>query len=152
MTTRPDWDEYFLTIAAAASLLPPGATRHGCVLVDRQNRIISMGYNGPVRGLIDDLVPRSRPEKYLWMIHAETNAVLFARQDLTGATAYITGPPCAHCAALLLHAGVRRIVCGNQFSQCITPDEAAAVREMCRQLDVPLLVPPEPPIDGAAHA
>lgn len=140
MPSRPEWDTYFLSLAQVVATRSPDTTQHGCVIVDAQRRIVSTGYNGPVRGLIDDLVPRTRPEKYDWMIHAEDNAVLFAREDLRGATAYVTGHPCAACCRRLLQVGVRRIVCGDRFSQCVTAEERAACAEMCSQLDVRLEV------------
>ena len=89
-----DWDEYFMTIADDVSLRSPDPhTKHGCVLVDTNNRIVSTGYNGPIKGLDHALVELKRPHKYNWMIHAEDNAVLFAKCNLEGCTAYITGHP-----------------------------------------------------------
>lgn len=109
---RPDWDTYFLQIADVISRRSPDpSTKHGCVLVDVNNRIISTGYNGPVQGIDHSLIPfDKRPDKYDWMIHAEDNAVAFAKCDLIDTTAYITGPPCAPCFRRLLQAGVIRIV------------------------------------------
>ena len=41
-----DWDLYFMKIARAVSIRSPDLhTKHGCVLVDSRNRIISTGYN-----------------------------------------------------------------------------------------------------------
>src|SRR5512146_3414705 len=62
---RPGWDEYFLDLAEQVSRRSPDpSTKHGCVLVDRDRRVVSTGYNGPVAGLPNDLVPVTRPEKY----------------------------------------------------------------------------------------
>jgi len=134
---RPSWDEYFLALAEQVSRRSPDpSTKHGCVLVDRDKRVISTGYNGPVAGLPNHLVPLTRPEKYNWFIHAEDNAVAFARCDLRGATAYITGQPCAACYRRLLQVGVRRIVYAGRSSACITPEETAACRTMSEALKV----------------
>jgi len=137
MTARPDWDEYFLAIAEQVSRRSPDpSTKHGCVLVDSGHRLISTGYNGPVAGLPNEMVPLERPAKYDWLIHAEDNAVAFARCDLRGATAYVTGPPCAGCFRRLLQVGVRRIVHGPRQSACISPPEAQACRAMADALGV----------------
>lgn len=138
-SARPGWDEYFLGLAEQVSLRSPDPhTRHGCVLVDADHRVISTGYNGPVSGLPNDLVPLTRPEKYDWFIHAEDNAVAFARCDLRGSTAYITGPPCAACFRRLLQVGVRRIVHAGRQSHSVTDSERAACRRMAEALHVEL--------------
>ena len=134
---RPTWDEYFLVLAEQVSLRSPDRhTKHGCVLVDQDHRVISTGYNGPVSGVRNELVPLERPAKYSWFIHAEDNAVAFARCDLRGATAYITGVPCAACFRRLLQVGVRRIVYALRESQCITDQEKHACRRMAGELGV----------------
>ncbi len=134
---RPSWDEYFLALAEQVSRRSSDPnTKHGCVLVDSDHRVISTGYNGPVSGLPNDLVPLVRPEKYDWFIHAEDNAVIFARCDLRGATAYVTGTPCAACFRRLLQVGVRRIVQGGRQSTCLTDREHAACATMAEALGI----------------
>lgn len=134
---RPTWDQYFLDIAEQVSRRSPDPnTKHGCVLVDRDHRVISAGYNGPVAGLPNDMVPLTRPEKYDWFIHAEDNAVAFARCDLREATAYVTGRPCAACFRRLLQVGVVRIVFGGRESACIADSEWQACQRMASTLGV----------------
>ncbi|MCB1852198.1 MAG: hypothetical protein KDI83_15715, partial [Gammaproteobacteria bacterium] len=43
-------------------------------------------------------------------IHAEENAMIFAKRDLTCCTVYVTHPPCPRCASKLIQEEVRRIV------------------------------------------
>ena len=46
-------------------------------------------------------------------VHAEADAVAYAARcgiALAGATAHVTGSPCASCLSLLICAGVRRVV------------------------------------------
>ena len=119
-----DWDQYFLKIADVVSQRSPDPnTKHGCVLVDKNNRVLSTGYNGPIHGLPHELIEWERPQKYLWMIHAEDNAVTFSKCDLTDSTAYITGRPCVPCLRRLIQAGAKRIVFGNREAKCISEDE-----------------------------
>ena len=144
---RPSWDEYFLDLAEQVSRRSPDpSTKHGCVLVDSGKRVVSTGYNGPVAGLPNEVVPLTRPAKYDWFIHAEDNAVAFARCDLRGATAYVTGPPCAACFRRLLQVGIRRIVYGARQSACIADAERAACELMAQLLNVEVVAtPPAPP-------
>ncbi len=135
-----DWDCYFINIAHAVSdRSPDPTTKHGCVLVDKNNRIISTGYNGPIKGLPSHCVETTRPAKYKWMIHAEDNAVLFAKCDLEGSTAYITGHPCAACFRRLVQAGIRRIVYGMTMSSCITTDDFKMCNTVSRELGIEML-------------
>jgi dCMP deaminase len=141
-TERPTWDEYFLDLAEQVSRRSPDPhTKHGCILVDADHRVISTGYNGPVSGLPHDLISLERPAKYDWLIHAEDNAVAFARCDLRGATAYVTGTPCAACFRRLLQVGVRRIVQGDRESACLTDVERRACRTMADALGVNWVAP-----------
>lgn len=129
-----------MNIADAVSLRSPDPnTKHGCVLVDTNNRIISTGYNGPVKGFPHDKVDFTRPNKYKFLLHAEENAVLFARCDLTGATAYITGHPCAPCFLRLVQAGVKKIVYGGKMSACITEYEYKVCDSISKELGIEML-------------
>ena len=138
--TRPTWDEYFLKMAQqVATRSPDPSTQHGCVLVGPDYRVISTGYNGPVAGLPNEIVPLDRPAKYNWFIHAEDNAVAFARCDLRGCTAYVTGRPCAACFRRLLQVGIRRIVYGHIEAKCIGEDEIQACKQMSQALGVEIV-------------
>ena len=135
-----DWDKYFYDIAEAVSKRSPDPnTKHGCVLVDSDRRVVSTGYNGPVKGFPNDQVDYSRPNKYQWMIHAEDNAVIFAKRDLSGCTAYITGHPCCNCFRRLVQAGVKRVVYGTRMSKCLEPYEYKVCDRLSRELGIELL-------------
>jgi dCMP deaminase len=60
--------------------------------------------------IVDNDAPVDREVKLLRTIHAEENALLFARRDVTGMSVYVTRPPCARCAAKLVQAGIVRVV------------------------------------------
>lgn len=125
---RPDWDAYFLGIArSVAARADCRRRRHGCVLVDVDRRIIGTGYNGAPAGepgCLAGACPRgllsydeveslssydSGPGRCI-SVHAEANALLYARTSCKGATAYVTGEPCPTCHKLLRGAGIERIV------------------------------------------
>ncbi len=102
------------------------------ILVDADNQIISLGYNGNIRGQCGDLcggdiclrdsrnIP-SGTETDVGCVHAEENAILnCARQGVSceGSTLYVNGEPCAKCALRIAQVGVNRVVCyGGQYPQ-----------------------------------
>lgn len=112
--TKPDYDEYFLTmcyVVAMRSIDP--STKCGAVLVSKEHKILSTGYNGPIRGSVDEAIPLTRPEKYAHLLHAEENCLLAyngSHQDLENATMYVTGAPCHKCLRMILQKGIRNIV------------------------------------------
>jgi len=74
---RLTWREYYLSLAFLISLRSfDPSSRCGCVIVDQNNRILSTGYNGPIKQSIDEHIPLTRPQRYHHMIHAEENALL----------------------------------------------------------------------------
>lgn len=106
------WDFRFMEVAdLVATWSKDPSTKVGCVLVDQDRHIIATGYNGFPRG-VDDSEDRltDRPTKIMMVLHAEANAVLQAVGPIVGATAYVSHRPCSGCSAMLIQAGVKRIV------------------------------------------
>ncbi len=87
-------------------------TKCGCVLV-KDKTTLSTGYNGFIRGADDDELPKVRPEKYPFMIHAEANAIYNCARlgrSTIGSTAYVTGIPCGTCLQIMYQAGIEEVV------------------------------------------
>lgn len=107
------WDEYGMSLARtiAAKSKDPG-TKVGCCLLDPEHRVVSTGFNGLPRWVPDDpAILADRDTKLSLVLHAEENALLFARQSLEGCTAYVWPmPPCSRCAAKLAQTGIMRVV------------------------------------------
>lgn len=105
-----NWNEYFMNIAdQVAKKSKDPSTQVGTVIVSENNEPISFGYNGMVRNMNDEQVTWDRPMKYHIVIHAEMNAILFAKRDLTGAKLYCTHHPCENCLKHILQAKIREI-------------------------------------------
>ena len=112
------WDEYFMLQAILASFKSKDpSTKVGCLLVNGNNRQIGMGYNGFVAGIDETLLPWGKdpsagPEhqKYGYVVHAETNALLHASASLQGARCYVTLFPCNECAKLLASKKIGEII------------------------------------------
>lgn len=105
--SRPSWIDYFLGLAKIVSCRSHDIhTKHGCVITDKNNRILGVGYNGFPKGLEDNLLPKSRPEKYSWMVHSERNALANCVVRPDGGTAYVTGQCCNDCIIALHQEGI----------------------------------------------
>lgn len=108
---RPSWTDYFLGLAKVVSQRSHDLqTQHGCVITDSHNRILGVGYNGFPRGLNDSELPKTRPEKYPWMIHAERNALSNCIVRPDNGIAYVTGQSCNDCIMALWQEGVSTVV------------------------------------------
>ena len=110
------WDKIFFKEASLWMMNSHDCeTQCGCVLV-KDKTCISTGYNGFIRDIDDSVLPRTRPDKYPFMIHAEANAIYnsvrLGRQTLNS-TAYITGPPCLSCLQMLYQCGIIEIKFSN---------------------------------------
>lgn len=135
---RSDWDEVFLAKAfvIAQKSIDPN-TVCGAVLVSKDRRVLSEGYNGPIKGSDDSKFPLTRPEKYFHVLHAEQNALLQYYghyQDIQGATMYITGRPCHNCLKEMLQKGIRRIVYSIGFAKMVDEQEMEIQRKMLADL------------------
>ena len=107
------WDFRFLDMAALiANWSKDPSTKVGAVIVDKNNRVISLGYNGLPSSVPDDPeILNNRFEKYKYIIHAETNAILTANSSVKDCSVY-TFPflPCTNCASMVIQAGITRVV------------------------------------------
>jgi dCMP deaminase len=106
------WDFNFLSLAATVSNYSKDpSTKVGAVIVDDNNRIVSMGYNGFPKGIKDDGRLNNRIVKYQIVIHAEINAILFAEKSVENCTIY-TFPfmPCSNCSSVIIQKGIKRVV------------------------------------------
>jgi len=115
----PSWDAYYLKLCreVAARSKDPN-TQIGCVVVGPAHEIRSTGYNSFPRGIRDDVPERrTRPTKYLWMEHAERNAIYNAARAgmaMEGCSIYVDIMPCMDCARGIVQAGIREVVISKE--------------------------------------
>jgi len=114
------WDKTFMEIAHTIALRSKDpSTKIGAVITDENNRIVSVGFNGPPRKIDDNIIPWTlRPDKYNWIIHAEVNAVLFAKANLIGYRCYVTGIPCPSCMLVLIQYGIVEVIYDSVMPRC----------------------------------
>lgn len=107
---------FLLNARNIATLSHDAETIHSLILV-KDNNIVATGYNGFPAGADDVNLPKTRPGKYPYIVHAEINAICNAAKrgvSIEGATAYCTGMMCLECLKALLQCGVRKFVVGNR--------------------------------------
>jgi len=128
---KPSWKDYFLSMAVLSSLRSSDSqTKHGCVITDRKNRILGIGYNSFPSNMPDDVLPNTRPNKYKWMVHAERNALANCAIRPDSGIAYITGRPCIDCVKSLYQEGVKDLVCVDAHGTHLEDDEDECILEI----------------------
>jgi dCMP deaminase len=121
MAKQQDLDIVHMNAAMQyASLSRALRKKVGAVLVTRQG-IIVPGFNGTPRGSDnsceyvgedDALITKSS------VIHAELNCIMKAAREgvsVIDSTIYVTMSPCEPCSAMLIQAGVRRVVFADKY-------------------------------------
>lgn len=86
-------------------------------LVVKEKMIISDGYNGTPSGF-ENVCEDDNNVTKPYVLHAEANAITkLARSsnNSDGATLYVTASPCIECAKLIIQAGIKRVVYGEQY-------------------------------------
>lgn len=114
---RLNWDEYFMSIALLASCRSPCDRLHvGCVIV-KNNRIISMGYNGFISGAPHTSRIVDNHEQST--IHSEINAITDCAKrgvSLDSSKIYITHFPCINCFKSIAACGIKEIIYNDDYN------------------------------------
>lgn len=110
-----NWNKRFIELAQHISTYSKDSHPIGAVIVDKNNRIISTGFNGFAKGIKDTEERLNNKDlKRMLSIHAEANAITFAKQDLTNCKIYIYGYMCCvNCASLIIQSGITEVFYKN---------------------------------------
>jgi len=123
--TLSKWDERYIDIAKRIAAWSKDPSRKiGAVAVGSKGQILSQGYNGFPRGILDSSERyNNRERKYQLVVHAEMNVIYnatFNGVSLDGASMYVYGlPVCSECAKGIIQVGVRRVVI---LTEDVVPD------------------------------
>lgn len=108
------WDNRFMRLAKRVSTWSKDKEHQvGAVIVNKQNRVVSTGYNGPPRSTVEQ---SDRDILRIRSLHAELNAILFSgRSDLKKCIMYVYPfIPCAQCAGAIIQVGIS-LICFNEY-------------------------------------
>ena len=129
---RPSQIKYYIDIAAAAAARSTCIRRQYGAVIVKNDTIVSTGYNGTPRGLINccDLnecyreahnIPHGQQYEKCKAVHAEANAIINAsREEMCGAILFLAGfengermknpTPCEMCSRMITNSGIRRVI------------------------------------------
>jgi len=95
-----------------------GRAQVGAVIV-KDNRIISTGYNGPLRSEPDCSNHCDTSKSCIRAVHAEANAIYNAAKNglsLEGCELYCTYRPCRKCFEAIVQSGIKKVYYLNDYN------------------------------------
>lgn len=111
------WNEYFMSIAKLSSYRSKDPnTKVGACIVNGENKIVGVGYNGLPWGCEDEEFPWETRDgdlhdtKYPYVVHAELNAILNSTSNLKGSRIYVSLFPCHECVKAIIQSGIVEIL------------------------------------------
>ena len=144
---RPNWDEYFIKIAALVSERSTCLRHHVGAIIVKDRRILTTGYNGAASNTKDCLelgclrdeqkIASGERHEICRAIHAEQNAIIQAGkhgENVEGGTIYCTHSPCIICAKMIVNAGIKKIVTYANY-----PD-IGGVKDLLKEAGVEFLI------------
>lgn len=136
------WDEYFMSISHLSGMRSKDpSTQVGACIVNQDNRIVGIGYNGLPFGCHDDEYPWEREgefkeTKYAYVVHAELNAILNSTSSLKDCSIYVSLFPCNECAKAIIQSGITEVV--YESNKYANTDPAKASERMLKSAGVNL--------------
>ena len=91
------------------------STQAGAAIVDVNQVVVGLGYNGWPRGVAEEDFPWGKEggfldTKYAYVVHAEENAVYNSNKDVAGCKMYCVLFPCNECAKTIVQCGIKEII------------------------------------------
>ena len=134
--SRLNWDEYFMSIALLASCRSPCSRLHVGSAIVKDNRLISMGYNGFIPGAPH--ISRVHDNHEQSIIHSEINAITDCAKrgaSLDNAKIYVTHYPCINCFRSIAASNIKEIVFLNDYRndpivQLLATDAGITIRQL----------------------
>ena len=137
------WETYFMGIAHLSALRSKDPnTQVGAVIVDQEHKVVSIGYNGFPKGCSDDEYPwenegSSLETKYVYVVHAELNAILNSPRSVKGCSIYVSLFPCHECAKAIIQSGIQEIV--YESDTCASSESVLASKRMLESAGVKMV-------------
>jgi len=136
LKNRLDWDEYFMSIALLASCRSPCQRLNVGSVIVKNNRLISMGYNGYIPGAPH--ISRVQDNHEQSIIHSEVNALSDCAKrgvSLEGAKIYVTHYPCPNCFKSIAACGIKEVIYledynNNQIVSELANDSSITIKKI----------------------
>ena len=138
---RPDWDEYFMSIAQVVASRSNCMKRKVAAIIVKDRRLISTGYNGTPRGAkncneggcprCNSMAKSGTGLEECLCSHGEENAITQAAYhgtSLKGATLYSTFAPCLLCTKMIINSGIVEVIYNQDYP---LNDRAMALLREC---------------------
>jgi dCMP deaminase len=123
---RLNWDEYFMSIALLASQRSPCQRLQVGSVIVKNNRLISMGYNGFIPGAPH--ISRVEDEHEQSIIHSEVNAIADCAKrgvSLLNSSIYITHYPCINCFRSIAACEIKEVIYLEDYKNNPTVEQLA---------------------------
>jgi len=127
-----NWDQYFMGVAKLSGFRSKDPnTQVGACIVNDDNKIVGVGYNGLPWGCEDTEFPWEERQgnlydtKYPYVVHAELNAILNSVKDLKGCRIYVSLFPCHECTKAIIQSGITEIIYEDDKYDGTESDRAA---------------------------
>ena len=115
--SRIEWDDYFMSIALLASQRSPCKRLQVGSVIVKDDRLISMGYNGFIPGAPH--ISRVKDNHEQSIIHSEINAITDCAKrgtSLSNSKIYVTHYPCINCFRSIAASNIKEIVYLNDYN------------------------------------
>jgi dCMP deaminase len=126
--SRPDWDEYFMSIAKVVASRSNCIKRKVAAIIVKDRRVVSTGYNGTPRGArncneggcprCSGMAQSGAALDECLCCHGEENAITQAAYhgtSLKGTTLYSTFAPCLLCTKMIINSGIVEVVYNQEY-------------------------------------
>ena len=107
---RLNWHDYFMSTAVLASCRSPCKRLQVGSVIVKENRVVSMGYNGYISGAPH--ISRVEDGHEQSIIHSEINAITDCAKrgvSLDKSIIYITHYPCINCFRAIASCGIKEV-------------------------------------------
>ena len=107
--SRPTREQIHISTAFlwASRSMDPRRKVGAVITTEDMKRILSIGYNGPAKGLPDSYI-RDEPGNS-GCLHAEDNAIAMVDSTIPDKIIFITDEPCEMCAQRIVNANITRV-------------------------------------------
>ena len=146
MSELNKWDKRYLALAKeVASWSKDPSTQVGAVTVGNKKEVLSQGFNGFPRGIVDSEDRYNNREiKYKYVVHAEMNAIYnatYSGVSLDGAVLYVYGLPiCSECAKGIIQVGIKKVIIEKSKELDNWNESVALSQEMFDEAGVELVI------------